>query len=233
MKEVLGAAYHESLARRLAVIRPVKGSESKFKRFARASDLEEMGDYNAEITFALIFVGLGFEVEFEPLGDKGPDLLVARDNQAAYVEVKRFRASVESENTVPEALDDDLIFRPYGNPQRDMAKVRAELLKKFRQVQGGNGIIAFWSDNNDLEDLEFAFGVMDVRTDAEKDIQRLPVGLLFSVFASRWTHVRKHQQIYCCPVRSIFPPFTSWIAELQETLVADAIRVANGRLNPP
>ena len=70
-KEILGAAYNEGLTRRLAVIRPVKGSESKFKRFARASDLEEMGDYNAEITFALIFVGLGFEVEFEPLGDKG------------------------------------------------------------------------------------------------------------------------------------------------------------------
>jgi hypothetical protein len=48
------------------------------------------------------------------------------------------------------------VFQQYGNPLKDIAKIRSELMKKFLQVRDGNGIVAFWSDNQELEDLEFA-----------------------------------------------------------------------------
>ena len=47
---------------------------SKFKRIANASDGEQLDDYLAEIRYALILAGLGFQVVIEPLGKKGPDL---------------------------------------------------------------------------------------------------------------------------------------------------------------
>lgn len=63
----------------------IDGSNLKFKRIARATSIEELGDLNAELTFAMLFVGLGFEACFEPTGEKGPDLSVSRDGESAYV----------------------------------------------------------------------------------------------------------------------------------------------------
>ena len=45
----------------------------------------------AEVRYALIFAGLGFDVEFEPDGDKGPDLGIKRDGEKVVVEIMRFR----------------------------------------------------------------------------------------------------------------------------------------------
>src|ERR1700746_3472713 len=68
----------------------LKGSESTFRRIARANDAEQISDYLAEIRFGLMFAQVHFETEFEPMGIKGPDLSISRDGQSAYVEVKRF-----------------------------------------------------------------------------------------------------------------------------------------------
>jgi hypothetical protein len=38
-----------------------------------------------------VFAGLGFHVEIEPNGSKGPDIGVSRDGHHAVVEVTRFR----------------------------------------------------------------------------------------------------------------------------------------------
>ena len=53
------------------------GSESVFRRMARAKGTEAILDYLAEIRFAMIFVGSRFEPEFEPDGKKGPDLRIS------------------------------------------------------------------------------------------------------------------------------------------------------------
>jgi hypothetical protein len=108
-------------------------------------------------------------------------------------------------------------------------------MKKFRQVRDGNGIIAFWSDNEDLEDLEFAFAVADIREDVDRQIQTLPTGFLFSVFASDW--VSRHQQIYCQRTRTLQEPYSGWADDLQSSYVNDCIqrairRFRGGTLGP-
>ena len=74
---------------------PLKGSSAVFRRMAQATSAETILDYLAEIRFGLTFRGLRFEVEFEPRGRRGPDFAVFRDRHSTYVEVKRFRPSVE------------------------------------------------------------------------------------------------------------------------------------------
>jgi hypothetical protein len=51
---------------------------------APATPSEVLSDYIAEIRFGLIFAGLRYEFEFEPLGEKGPDLLVSRRRRHAH-----------------------------------------------------------------------------------------------------------------------------------------------------
>jgi hypothetical protein len=43
------------------------GSKHLFRRIALTPDKEQLEDYFAEIRFALIFAGLGFQVEIEPM----------------------------------------------------------------------------------------------------------------------------------------------------------------------
>jgi len=225
IREILPTKQAEGLIRLIGFVRSVKGSDSKFKRFAGAKTADEVFDLHAEITYALIFIGIDFGVEFEPLGDQGPDLIVTRDKHSAYVEVKRFRTS--DAPRPPDLVDPDgiPIFQQYGNPQRDIAKIRAELMKKFRQVRDGNGIVAFWSDNDSL-DIEFPFAVSDVREDVKNQIQTVPEGFLFSVSASDWRAGTQHRQIYCHSVRALQEPYSTWVDDLESSLVDDCIRSA-------
>ena len=45
-----------------------------FQRIASVKDKDQLLDYFAEVQYALLFVGFDFEVEFEPMGNRGPDL---------------------------------------------------------------------------------------------------------------------------------------------------------------
>jgi hypothetical protein len=69
------------------------GSESVFRRISQTKEHEAVFNYLAEIRFGLTFTSLEFELQFEPCGEKGPDLLVSRNGQSAYVEVRRIRPS--------------------------------------------------------------------------------------------------------------------------------------------
>lgn len=203
----------------------MKGSDAKFRRFAGAKTADEIFDIHAEVTYALIFMGAGFDVEFEPIGDEGPDLMVTRNGHSAYVEVKRFRNSGAPRPRDLCDPDGIPVFQQYGNPLKDIAKIRAELMKKFRQIRDGNGIVAFWSDHDDHE-IEFPFAVSDIQEDVDNQIQTVPEGFLFSVFASDWVVVSQHQQIYCRSVTSLQEPFSTWAYDLECSSVDECIRCA-------
>jgi hypothetical protein len=72
-------------------IQQMPGANGLFRRVASATDREQFADYLAEVRYTLIFTGLRFEVQIEPLGREGPDLKVSRDDYEAFVEVRRFR----------------------------------------------------------------------------------------------------------------------------------------------
>jgi hypothetical protein len=187
----------------------LKGSESTFRRIAQANDANQMSDYFAEIRFGLMFEQLHFETEVEPSGVKGPDLSVSRDGQSAYVEVKRFRSG----GTAIEEICDELT--PYGNPPKDIKKVFDQIIEKFSQLNCGNGIVALWSERDDLEELEFEFAMKDIRSDAVNGIQEVPGALLFCVFGSGWFNPRCGQRIYIESFQQLSEPFSTWAEDLK------------------
>ena len=231
INQVLPSRHAVRLVELLRIMAPMNGSEAKFRRLAGATSEEAIWDIHAEIRFALIFLGLQFNVEFEPLGEEGPDLVISRDGYSAYVEVKRFRETSGGRGPDLSIVADEPL-RQYGDPPKDIAKVRAALLKKFGQVEGGNGIVAFWSDNEELEDLEFAFAVMGVWEDLQRQLQKVPDSFLFSVFASGWIDIGRQRQIYCRFVRPTIEPFLNWAKDLDcsvvDHCVAAAVEVLTG-----
>jgi len=165
-----------------------------------------MFDYVAEVRFGLLFAHLRFETGFEPLGLKGPDLSISRDGQSAYVEVKRFRSG----DRVQEIGDE---LTAYGNPAKDIKKVLDGIIDKFKQLDCGYGVVALWSDHDDLEELEFEFAMKDIALDSGTGIQELPDTLLFCVYAPAWRRVG--QRIYVEPFKKLSEPYLIWVDDLR------------------
>jgi hypothetical protein len=78
IRQLLPATRAENLIRLIGFVHLLKGSETKYRRFALSQTPDELWDIHTEIQYALTFVGIGFEAGFEPLGDEGPDLMVTR-----------------------------------------------------------------------------------------------------------------------------------------------------------
>ncbi len=198
----------------------LEGSESVFRRIAQAAKARDIGailDYVAEIRFGLTFAELQFHTAFEPLGRKGPDLSVSRNNESAFVEVKRIRPRLTGDQLVTRSGDDNELVQ-YGNPEMAVKTIEDELLAKFGQVKLGTGIVAFWSDSITFEDIEFELAIGHIQGDAEQGIYRVPEGLLFSIYASDWTSAGG-QQVHCAALKSVSEPFSTWMEELRSATV--------------
>lgn len=177
----------------------VKGGNRVLGRIAAARTAEELDDYVAEIRFALIFSGLGYEVEFEPLGAKGPDLKILKSGQDAYVEVTRLRR-IGPGPIVAQWPDENFELAAYGDPERDVRKSIQKLESKFGQIGNDEAIIAVWNDDGDVEELEFEEAADALRRDADHGIAALPPGLLFMVYGSEWMAGGRH--LYCYSFQS-------------------------------
>jgi len=84
---IVNESFRDEWRSHLETVSKVAKSDRLLKKIACASDAESVFDYFAEVRYALVFASLGFDVQVEPLGQKGPDLQVDRDNQSALVEV--------------------------------------------------------------------------------------------------------------------------------------------------
>jgi hypothetical protein len=200
-------------------IQRMPGAGRTFKRIASAADKEQLTDYLAEVRFALIFAGLGFIVEIEPLGNKGPDLRIERDGYSVVVEIMRFRKIYPG----PSVLDisaENFVLPAYGNPVRDIRKAFEKILAKFPQIESGPSIIAIWNDEEELEDIEVEAAVSNLRNEAVQQIRSIPNELLFILFGSKWIGNR---QLYCFPVRQLDPRAAKWQQELAASTVSELV----------
>src|SRR5256885_1472330 len=99
--------------------------------------------------------------------------------------------------------------------RRTSKKVFDQIFGKFRQLNRGNGIVALWSDRDDLEELEFEFAMKDIRSDAGNGIREVSGALLFCVFGSNWFNPRCGQRIYVESFQQLSEPFLTWAEELR------------------
>jgi hypothetical protein len=202
------------------------GSESVFRRIANAKSVGDLFDCTIEIRYALVFDSLHFQVKFLPPGTvEMPDLLVSRDDQSAYVEIRRIRPphpqrlpAALQRHTGGNELPNDL-FEPYGGDE-EVKKIEDELRGKFRQVRavdGSTSIIATWSDRDFIEEIDFEQAMRNIRrSQADPDDGRkIPDGLLFCIFGRFWIACSTGQQLYCQPLKDLTEPFLTWAAELE------------------
>jgi hypothetical protein len=191
-----------------------------FQHIASAKDKEQLADYLAEIRYALIFAGLGFDVEFEPAGNRGPDLGITREGQKAVVEIMRFR-KINSGPPLLNLDDENLILPEYGNIPRDIRKAFEKILAKFRQVENQKGIIAIWNDDEELEEIETETAVYNIRGDVNKGLLVIPDSLLFAIYGSKWIG---NKQLSCFSFRHLEQPFETWRTELEMATVSSHIQ---------
>lgn len=200
----------------------INKSNRVFQRIASAKDKEQLVDCLAELRFALIFSGLGFEVEFEPAGNRGPDLGIKRDNENVVVEIMRLR-KINSGLSLLNLDDENFILPEYGNIPRDIRKAFDKILTKFRQVENRKGIIAIWNDDEELEEIEVEAAAYDIRTDVKEGLLTIPDGLLFTLYGSKWIG---NKQLYCFPFQNLEQPYETWKTELEQATVFDHIERA-------
>jgi len=224
VSRLLGRDTAQFWRNRFERVRQMPGASREFKRIANTPDKGQIGDYLAEIRYALVFAGLGFQIEIEPLGKNGPDFRISRDGHTAFLEVARFRLIHPGPPKISlsdkEFLDDTFLLESYGDPARDLMKAFDKIEGKFRQIGDKEAIIAIWNDDEDLEEIEME-QVPDLFREAAKD-RPLPKGLSFVLYGSNC--LRKHQQLYCFPLQEPGEPHqANWRSELESSLVASEI----------
>jgi hypothetical protein len=231
VKRFLGEQAAQWYRKHLERIQQMPGANRLFKRIVSASDKEQLEDCFAEVRFALIFAGLGFQVEIEPVGSKGPDLGISRDCHSAIVEIMRFR-KVNPGPPMLDLSDENLLLPEYGNIPRDIRKTFEKILAKFPQVGGQEGIIAIWNDDEELEDAEVETAVINIRNDAIQQITSLPSGLSFVLYGSKWIRAGDDKQLYCFPVCYPAEPHQfAWQRELDTSTVNELVERALAQAN--
>ena len=217
--------------RSLQTYSKLPGAEKKFKEFSCANKLG-FSDLLIEVRYALIFKGLGFEVEIEPdIGSEETrkiDLKLQKDGEECFVEVTHFRPIPTHEG--PPEFNEELceILPEYGNIEKATEKTAQKIIDKCKQLGSRISIIALWNDDEDLEEIEVEFAVTAL-------IERgsFPEGLQFILYGSNWKVYRsnegrtKTKQFHCFPVNSqMAPVFHDWIAGLEGHSAKELIRKA-------
>lgn len=186
-------------------IREMPRAHRIFRRITRAPDIEQLYDTLAEVKYALIFVGLGFNVEIEPKGNKGPDLGISRENHTAVVEVKRFRQvnEVPTINDLPTINGERII--PGVPDFKDAPKIYNEVWGKFSQVDNEEAVIALWSDDVDIYQRPVKCAAAWLHYEATEGIRSIPPKLSFVIFGSKWIGGSKwleNNQFHCILLQS-------------------------------
>jgi hypothetical protein len=190
----------------------IEGVEAVFQRMNERDDDEAL-DHLAEIRYGVLFRDLKFLARFEPMGLKGSDLMVERDQGSAFVEVKRYRP--KAVDSIPEALGPGGTYQTYGgNPAYTQAQIEKDLLCKIRQIEPRNGvqhgILAIWSDRSSFENDVFTCAVRRVPPKEAKQN-----GLRFCIFGTDFVTVGVPKRFYCEVVSLPETPFRRWMEDIQ------------------
>ncbi|MDP3228832.1 MAG: hypothetical protein Q8N13_12750 [Acidovorax sp.] len=219
-----GQSFAYELSEQFECIQQMPGGNRIFNKILSA-DQDQLEDYLAEIRYALIFSGLGFQIQVYPLGRKGPDLKISRNGNHAVVEITRFRKEFPGP---PELVLDvvDPILPIYGNPKRDVKKSLDKIHSKYKQITNENAIIAIWNDDGDLDEIEVRIAVNDIIRDACEGKIPVPSNLSFVLYGCNWINLSNKQQLYCFPLGNQESYIIGWQNELKRSIVSGLIQRA-------
>lgn len=172
----------EAWQQALAKVEPMANASRKLRRIAFAPSDEELRDLLAELRYALVFASLGYTVTCEPTGaQRGPDFALSRADSTFDLEVRRLRpVSVQ----VSDELAPGGTLLPYGRGQADVRRAVTRVGEKFVQVEAGEDVIALWSDDDGIEEIEAGLAVAELREEARRGARVIPSNITWVVFGS-------------------------------------------------
>lgn len=182
-------------------------------RVIRAKGLEDLRDCFAEVLYALTFVGLGFLVDVEPLGEKGPDLAVERNGRNLLVEVSRLRLKREMPTFTLEELPNMLPC--LGDPLPDVRRAYQKICDKVSQLGSEEGIFAIWNDDEILDKAHGKTAAHWVSDELRAGRLKAAEQLQLVLFHTNWVSVQTQQEYFAWAVRS---PETDWLVEWRRLL---------------
>jgi hypothetical protein len=120
----------------------------------------------------------------------------------------------------------DSALAEYGDMTRDTNRVTAKVLGKLAQVEGEQGVIALWSDDETVEEIEADLATSDLRNN--RGSYAVPSSLRYVLFASSWIRTRDVRQYWAFPLGPTPVP-DAWTQELEATTESAVIEAALGR----
>lgn len=177
--------------------REMTGVSRKYAQMAAAPDRRRLEDILAEMQFALVFAGFGFQVEFEPRGKDGPDLRAWQEGRSPFhVEVMRLEQVCPRTGTRPGDAGADAAL----DPSYSVRESYLELVDKFEQFEATDAVVALWSDGHEIDEAGVAHDLQAFRAHAEEQSISLPDGISFVLYGSQWVSPGT-RRLYCYRVR--------------------------------
>ena len=219
VKKSLGEIDSEVYKHRIAAYSHLQGANKKLKMIADARGENSIRDLLREVDIALIFIGLGHDVEIEPDSGaavgKNIDMKLSRGGKGCYLEATRFVQMFDGPKELGEV--DDGLLHEYGDITRDVEKACQKIILKFKQLGSGPAIIAIWNDDQDMEEIEVGMAIRKAIACGE----HVPTNLLFILYISDWLG---KQQMYCYPPRNDIESYAQdWMRELENSYVRPLI----------
>lgn len=168
----------------LRQVQQTPGSNRLFEHIASAPQ-SDIGDYLAELWFAILFKELGFQIIIEPFGD-GPDMKISKHNFDIFVEVTCFRKTYPGPPDILLSNAEEITLVEYGNIKRDINKAYTKITGKFpqlRRTEINSSVIAIWNYDGDLEEIEMGEAFRSICQDGIEKKLSIPENLKFIIFA--------------------------------------------------
>jgi hypothetical protein len=215
----------------LQAVSRIPNGERVLRRISNSGDVEEFRDYLAEINYALAFVGLGYEVEVEPEGPKGPDLRVCLDKHALFAEVTRLRLSHEMPVADLSATNPMLSY--LGDPLQDVRRAFQKTCDKLPQLSSGPGMLAVWNDDEVLDELHMRTAAHWLQEELQHGRLAAAQNLQLVVLHTKWVSVSRRQEFYTwTPHESEEHWIAEWRATIEHAKLREALEVALRHLLP-
>lgn len=218
----------EYISKMLTRFSRIKGSGHKIKQMISTKRADQINSYFTEVWYSLVFAGLSFHVELEPLGKRtrGPDLRISKMGYHCLVEIKHFVRSDSANDEPPLAplsFGKRDVLQQYGDPQRDQELAYRAIVEKFPQANRDASMLVLWSDRCDW-DLATKCAVDAIMKDADRGTVAIPPSLMCVIVGSDWSH--RGQQLFAFPFGTLHQPYSDWVAELSRSGAVDLVERA-------